>query len=267
MLSLKVVRLGKRIIRRVFGKDVPHWLKDSGSLFKYINVFRLIPTLQVLICAPSHFFKSIPAILKGKKAHYVSPLQFLSNIIIVQIALLSLLYEDEGIIDKTILLASNLVLIFFGPVLMVAASVALLTIWFLCNSIWPLNLLTKEIEFNYHGLLIPLSPATYKALNWGRFLWSMFYCYMYFYVAFGILSMLFVGGGALLFDAYALIGNGHVYINKLTIIPFGIGGLLVFFAGYWFFVRPYVSLLLYSVKHRTHRMERYLLAEVSSAYL
>jgi len=267
MLTLRVVRFGRRLVRRLFGKNIPHWLKDSTSLFKYINVFRLAPTLQVLFCAPNHFFKSIPAILAGKKTYYVSPLQFLSNVAIAQLAILTLLYGQDDLVDKTLVIASNLALVLLTPVLMIAACVALIVVWFISSSIWPLNHLAKEVEFNFHALLIPLSLDTYRALAWGRYIWSLFYCYLYFYVLLGVLSLTLFGGDAFLVGAYAAIGNGIIHINKLTIIPFGIAGLLIFFAGYWLVVRPYIQLLLHCVTRLTHRIARYLLRERSSAFL
>jgi hypothetical protein len=263
MWTLQAVRKGRSVRRRLFGKKLPHWAKDSAGFIKYLNFLRLLPTMHVMVCYPGHLFKSIPSILSGKKPYYVSPLQFVSNLAVLQIAVLALLLPEDDAIDKEFLIVGNLVTAAVSPILMMCACIAILVLWFLCISVWPVNRLTEGIEFNYHGALVPLSPSTYSALNWGRFFWSLLYYYLYFYLMFALVAGLFLGVEELILAAYASASSSGrtIYINKLTTIPLALVGLFAALAGYWLFVRPYILLLFHSSNRITKRMLLYLATE------
>ena len=245
----------RRIRRKMFGKNLPHYLKDGIGLIKYINFFRLIPTLYILVSAPGHFFKSIPAIIKGKKTYYVSPLQFLLNMAVLQIAFVNLFPSDSDTsagkpVNQLALMAMNFGLAVLSPVIMAIACAVILILWYGGRSRWPLNKFIPSDALNCAAIQIPLSPSTYRALDWERFLWSLPYYYLYFY-----LTLLVVSGVFAVCTALAVLSNVDLNINgNLLGLLIGVLALIVSCCGYWVLVRPYIFLLTYSARRLTPLM-------------
>jgi hypothetical protein len=50
---LKLLQRISRIRRRAFGKTTSHWFKDGLSLFGFVNVFDLLPTLLAITLSGS----------------------------------------------------------------------------------------------------------------------------------------------------------------------------------------------------------------------
>ena len=263
MLVLRLLRKINSVRRRLVGADLPHWYKDLLGLIRYFNLLRLVPTLSVIAMHPSHFFKSLPAILAGKKRHYLSPLQFVSNAAIVQLLLLPHVYAKVRTPPKEVVVGINLATALVSPLLIAMASGLLLVLWYVCMHIWPMGTLAREFgwRFNYHSCMLPLDFMTYKVLDYRRYCWSMLYFYLYFYVmAAAVLSTgLFSVLG--IFDFYVSAGSGTVYFNKITLIPFLLAGVGTAYLGYLLFLRPYTMLLIASSGAITGRMRRYMVHE------
>jgi hypothetical protein len=254
MWTLQAIRRIRSMHRRIFGKRAPHWVEDG---FKYVNFLRLLPTVHMIICKPAHFFKSVPAILNGKKSYYLSPLQFVTNLAALQILIVPLIFSGSP--SKEAMAAWNIGAVVLSPALIVCACALVLVLWHICANMWPLRAVANELPFNYHGALIPLSPSTYANLEWGRYFWSLFYYYLYFYF------MLLVGMGSValavgVWKIYTSV-TVNIHINRVTIIPFAVIGLIAAIAGYWLFVRPYILLLMASSRAPTERMRLYLASE------
>jgi hypothetical protein len=240
----------------MFGKTLSHWAKDLMGLIKYVNFFRLIPTIYILLTAPGHFFKSIPAILGGKKTYYISPLQFLLNLVVLQIAILHF-FPTEGNPNEEILrnqyflITLNIGFAVLSPVTMAIACLLILLLWQARNR-GILSKLVPEDLLNTDALTIPLRPSTYRVLDWQRFLWSLPYYYLYFYFAVLVVFGCFALAIAL------LEGPGHSYgvPSGLINLLFAVVALITALVGYWALVRPYVFLLVYSARSMTPIMLR-----------
>lgn len=263
MWMLKQIKAMRSIRRRIFGDRVPEWLTEPIKLVKYFDLIRLLPTLYMIVFAPAHFFKCLPAIRKEKKPYYLTPLQFVTNSAALQVVLLTFMFPDGVAMSKETLFLYNVVVVITSPVLIACTCIVVLILWFFCAHIWPINHLANELPFNHHGALIPLSPSTYINLDGGRYFWSLFYYYLYFYCMLLLIGAGFALAEILIWDVYSSIGN-KIYINKVTIIPFALVGLVAAIVGYWVLVRPYILLLLQSSRRLTRRMVLFIYSDAQS---
>jgi hypothetical protein len=263
MWVLVLIRVARFWRQKIIGKQTPHWLKDSVGLIKYINLVGLFPTVYMMIFQPRHFFKRLPAILNGSKTYYLSPISFVTNVAALQIVLITLVFPGSSVADNPQLVLLHIGAVILSPMLLAAACVIVLLLWFICIHVWPINLVARELPFNYHGLLIPLNPETYAALQWNRYFWSLFYYYVYFYVVLLLVAASFVGFEADIWDSYASISS-TIYINKFTIIPFALVGFFAAAAGHRLLIRPYVILIMESAGRQTRGMALFTLNDESS---
>lgn len=245
--------------RRLIGVDVPHWYKDAVGLIRHMNLLRLIPTLLVISTNPLHFFKSVPAILAGKKRHFLSPLQFVSNVAIVQLLILPHLYPSLRTPSKEMIVGINLATALVSPILVALSAGLILALWYVSMSIRPIGSISRQLgwRFNYHGCLLLLDAKTYGALDYRRYIWSMLYYYLYFYVVAAFILTASVFGMLGMLDLLANVGGGTIYI-KLTMPFFALGSLAIAFLGSFLLLRPYIMLLLACSRAYTSRMILYL---------
>jgi hypothetical protein len=266
MWTLEIIRTLRCIRRRLFGKKLPHYVKEPLGLvmgpIKLFNFLRLIPTLQIMVCAPNHFFRSLPSILDGKKTYYVSPLQFPINVATLQILALAFLPKEIPlpkelpVVGKTFkqiyIIAIDLGFAALSPVVMAIACGVILILWYGGRATRPFNKLIPVDLLNCHAVLIPLSPSTYRALDVNRFFWSLVYYFIYFYLTFFIVFGFFVTCAILLVLAHENLG---VPSNVITFFS-AVLGLITALAGYWVFVRPYIFLLMHASRRITKLMMR-----------
>lgn len=261
---LRVVRLLQNQRRRIFGKEMPHWLKDALKVIKYVSLLQLVPTLHMVAFYPRHFFKVLPQIVgKGSKArpYYLTPVQFLGYLVVLQgLAIAYLPIKSLGVTQPELALL-NLGLVLAFPFVALAACLVVLLLWFVCAHVWPINYVAQAIPFNIYGALLPLDPSTYVSLNWSRYLWSMFYYYLYFYLMVLLATSLMVVLEVGIFSVHAGASGRVMYFNKLTLIPYFAAGLIVALAGYYLFVRPYIVLLLANARYATTTMMKYFIME------
>lgn len=267
MLMLRLARVYPHKIRKVFG-GTPHWLREASGAIKLPILLRFALTVQVMAFAPNHFFKTIPAILSGKKRMYLTPIQFVTNIAVIQIFIWAFIEPEIASVDKAIVVTANLGLVIITPALMIVACLSMIALWFICTSIWPFGWLVRELDirYNYHSLIIPISIDTYKALEWSRYFWSLTYCYLYFYLISGMLGTFFLGGESIIIGLYSIVGQGIVHINRFTIIPLGLAGVLFFALGFKLIINPYVELLIHCATRPTLRIMRYVAFKTSRYY-
>lgn len=258
--TLQAIRFIRRIRRKLFGKTLPHYVKGLVKVVKIVNFFQLIPTIHMIAFGPSHFFKSIPAILNEKKPYYVTPIPFLTSLATFQLAILQLFHlPTVKLPDQLVLSAYCVLLAILSPVIVVLACLLILFFWFGWRSLWPLKYIIPEDGLNVDAVLVPLDPLTYGKLSPGRFFWSLFYYYLYLYPAFLFFALL-IGGEILV----ASLHVGHQIPSSVArYLSFGIGIVLVFPA-YWLIVRPYIFLLVHSSSRVTDRMRK---AAVHSGYV
>lgn len=257
MWSLRVVRVGRRVRRRLFGKKLPHWAKDLLSLIRYINVLKLVPTVHALACQPNHFFKTLPTVLAGKKPYYVSPLSFVTNVAALQIAAYLLLFPDGSAVPKEAVVILNVVLALLTPVMAGCLCAVILVFWSVAKFGMPYNELLDEFCFNHHGALVPLDPRTYLHLDWSRFFWSMFYYYMYFYLLLGAVLVLTVVVSVAIVEPFPYPPSSWLK-GRLAILYMAIVGLVSSLAGYWGIARPYAFALVRSSRFATPLMTKFL---------
>jgi hypothetical protein len=259
-LPVRAVRWLRKLQLKLFGGDLPHWAKDALKLVTYVSFLRLIPTLHMVVFYPRHFFKVVPAIVKGAKAssYYLTPIQFVVYLAAFQAFALAYVPGMGAEVDKTEVLLFNFALVAAFPFLAVAACLAVIVTWLISSRVWGVHFIAREIRFNVYGALVPVDPATYLALNWKRYLWSMFYYYLYFYLMVLIATACFIAleGSTL----YFLAGT-HGVPSRLKVIPLFVVAFVVSIAAYWMFVRPYVLLLVESARYDTATMEKFFIVE------
>src|SRR5450432_1599461 len=181
MFILRMIHCAARLSRKIFGPRLPHYLKDLLGFVRYLNFFRLIPTMYMIIFHPYHFFKIIPSIIRGAKPYYTTPIQFALNIVTLQVTVIGLLTESSTWGQFT-MIGINIALAALFPVAIAVTCVLFLIAWVLATHVWPINYFAKDVGINVHGLLLPLRPSTYNNLNWDRYLWAVTYFYGYFYL-------------------------------------------------------------------------------------
>jgi len=76
---LGLIRTLTSIRRRLFGHELPHWLKDVIGVAGYFDVITFIPTFLAIALGSRHFFRRVPIILKSKHPLYMTPLKFVTT--------------------------------------------------------------------------------------------------------------------------------------------------------------------------------------------
>lgn len=240
VLPLRVISRMRRMRRRIFGKELPSWIRDAMEWFKWINLARLVPTTWVMLVEPAHFFGRLPQILAGKKPYYMSPLHYLSSTVLLQIVSLKVLADLEVRDSQEIsLIAVNLLFALASPLLVGIASIASVVIGvvalLLLGGFGPRfgevvgDILGELQRWWEEGARAPkVSDASGTApsarLHWARLLWASLYFYFYAYL---MLAVLFVIGRALLrwsMELYWYLIHVPILhpmpIRKFVIIPF-----------------------------------------------
>ena len=257
MFLLSLIRRISRQARLVFGPKPPQAVQDVLALIRHANFFRLSLTIWMVVFYPRHFFKILPQIVRGARKHYVTPVQFLTNIIALQASLFALLELELDLVDKLVIWGANIVLALSAPLAVIALCCGTLALWFVAMHIWPINHVAAEMRFNYHGALLVTNPATYLNLRWKRFAWSILYYYCYFYVLFLPLALLFYLLNEWIIYLPAALGFHRIYL-KILAIPYAVVWLSFAALFHALFIRPYVALLLYSSRSLSTRAWRYL---------
>lgn len=260
MWMLRLIKVLQSIRRRLFGEKAPEWLTELTKLIQYFDLIRLAPTLYMIFFAPKHFFRRLPEIRRETRPYYLTPLQFVTNLAVLQFVLLTFFFPDGFGISEKQMVVGNLVVVLASPLLIACTCLVVLVLWYLCAHIWPINHIAQEIPFNHHGAIVPLSLFTYANLDGSRYFWSLFYFYLYFYSMLVLIAAGFGLAEIAIWDVYSSKG-GKIYINKITIIPFALIGFFSALAAYWILVRPYIILLLMSSQRLTKRMALFVLVD------
>jgi hypothetical protein len=293
---LKALQHYSRMRRRIFGKNLPHWLKDALSLVQFVNVIDLIPTLLAITLSPEHFYKRVPQYVKSKNTWIKTPLKFLTSsialIIIILFNFAKDMLADYNITDEKAV---------FWYLAFICLS-APLTLPFICL----LFRICLGLVMSFPGysqqsgvsssilsnLLIPLSPWTYVRLEYKRFFWSIFYFGVYFYIGLQVFQLIgfYLGYFELEFVSFlqqktdecmsfiSKIDPNHVvpqvkideyleqcrnlhnYNSGAKMFPAQVLSFGVFglliLIGYSILINPYLWLLRASVKIPTKRMHR-----------
>ncbi|HWZ62467.1 MAG TPA: hypothetical protein VNX02_05550 [Steroidobacteraceae bacterium] len=173
---------------------MPHYLRDTLELSKYVNLLRLLPTLWVMALHPRHFFKSVPAILKDHKQYYISPLHFVTNVTLVQAAAVKLFYAGEPIEWRLIVL--NLFLAMALPIFATTVCAVVISLHKAVTVVGPLMARSVSLDGLFDDddgdtavkdQLKQVNLKTPFNLDWPRFFWSMLYFYLYCYLILGVL--------------------------------------------------------------------------------
>ena len=255
-----MVQVGRRLRHRFFGRNTPHWAKDLVRLARFVNVLNLLPTLHALLFHQSHFFKSIPAILEGKKPYYVSPLGFLSSAAAVEVACYLLLIPDDApLLNETFLLI-NLIAVVLSPAAIVSLCILVIIFAHVAENFFPFGEVMIESCFNSAGARVTVDFRSYISLDRSRFVWSLCYYYVYFLVVVGAVTLL-----------VSLTLSLYVHPNARSLLVFMKGklgmtvvaGLCLIGAlvGYWCLVRPYAFLLVHCSRARSAAMRELIASE------
>lgn len=160
------------------------------SVIGFVNFFDLLPTLLALTLSPGHFYKRLPQYIRNKNSWFKTPIKFFTSAVALIVA--QLFFFENDLLSRS----------GFGDQKLVAKYVALicitapLTLPIICLilriflTFTPTNFapaLPKSLRINF---LIPLSMFTYTRLNYTRFLWSVFYFGIYFYLALQVLQLI-----------------------------------------------------------------------------
>lgn len=262
---LKAIKLALRLSRRIFGPKLPHYVKDLLGAVRYLNFFRLIPTIYVMLFYTRHFFKIVPSITRGAKPYYVTPVQFAANIITLQVVIFGLFIKTSSgsppaassISSKIsayinweylMIAVGNAILAVLSPATIAVACLILLSIWFIISKVQLVGHLAAQI--NRHGLILPIEAETYASLDWRRYVWSMLYYYCYFYVSFAATAVVF---GSIL-KGFGLSGFRVPWVGSIL---YGLIFLAFTAVCYALFIRPYVHLLLAASREKTPRMRKF----------
>lgn len=259
MCILRLIRRFRSLRRRLLGNQTPLWAKEVAHLLKYVYLLPLVFTLKMITCNSRHFFKSIPAIVSGKKSYYMSPVQFMTNLILLQFLLVKQLTPKDIKLSETtlhiLILLINSSMLIVVPIVITLFCMIVLLLWglvIMCP-IWPMTWLA-EIPFNYRLFIVPLSFDTYKSLDWRRFFWSMGYFYLYFYS----MSPLLVIVLAVVVKSYFQFLINHIdpglsdpriLLSLVSPVP-----LIAVSVTYGVIARPYFFVLVSCVRTPTARM-------------
>lgn len=175
---LRSIKSIRRARRRIFGGAPPWWWDDLLSLSEYINFLNLIPTFGAITFAPNHFFRKLPAILKGKSDLFLDPIKYATtwSSLIVCILLLTP-YSTYGV-TKYRVLACLVGAALISPFLLslgVGIALGVLRSFFssLLGAFLSDSWFTRVWDQPLYK--IALEPQTYRRLMWGIYFWALIY--------------------------------------------------------------------------------------------
>lgn len=247
---LIILRSLSRLKRRVFKSTTPHWFNDALPLISYVNVLDLLPTLFAITLAPGHFYARLPRYILSKRSWFKTPVKFLTSGATLIVSLLLFLAPDTlaeaGVADKRTLALYVTAICLTAP-LWIPAICLIFEVLFALAALSNLHPAPPPI---LTGLLVPLSPWTYSRLDYNRFLWSIFYYGVYFFIALQVLLLI---GFYELIALKSIVGaSSSSEFFQLLLGPLGIFALI----GYALLINPYLWLLRASVIIPTKLMHR-----------
>lgn len=268
MWLLSLIRWLRRIKYRVFGKRLPAWLTDGMSLVRHVNLVRLVPATYMAAVHPYHFFKSVPSILARKKPYYPTPLQFLSNLAILQLLVLAWFLPNSPAYDKEGVVMMNLALVAVSPLVVAIFCAMLLFLWVIAYAFSQFSrVLIGMFSFNMRALLIPLSIWSYSKMDWRHYLWSLFYFYGYFYFTLIVIGVLFFQVLGLAIDTILELTRlrPSTALVRIEVAAFCVVSVFSVLLGYLVVVRPYVYLMFAATREFTPQMSYFRLYEIQRA--
>jgi hypothetical protein len=196
---MRILREISRARRRIFGKQIPHWLKDALSLFGFVNFLDMAPTLIAITLSPSHFYSRLPQYVRSKDTWFKTPLKFFTSGLALVVALLFFFdagaLNEFGLDDKTEIARYLALICITCPITIPLACLMFRAMLAASSAIPGSSSLPKTIRIN---LLIPLSLWTYIRLDYRSFVWAIFYFGIYFYICTQILQII------ALYELYAI---------------------------------------------------------------
>jgi hypothetical protein len=119
------LRYLNRVKRRIFGRSLPNWLKDSMDAAEYINFVSMAPTFLMIVFRPDHFFKRVPSIASSSKSIYKTPIKFLTSGLTIIVLGISFFFRDTldffGITDKSTIYYSIFIFTLLSPVFVLSS--------------------------------------------------------------------------------------------------------------------------------------------------
>lgn len=247
MWLLSIIRIARRYRRRIFGASVPSWLEDLISLLAHVSLISVVPTLYMMAVHPKHFFKCVPAIVAKKKKYYSTPIKFAANLSVAQLLILKTVFPDVAHIANWQILVANAVMVLCAPLLLIILSLLLLIVTppavfigflrpsYLFSS--SVRQMVRDMIRSYtSGFLIILDFRTYTTIDWQKYGWNLCFFYLYCYAA-----IMFVAGNLWL---------------QVLFMQWDEICVSVMFA-YFLLVRPYIFMLISSVRAATPEMEQF----------
>ena len=124
-----VLRVSREVVR--WFRTWPHWAKDIYRITTYVNVLELIPTFAAIALVPRHFFRRMPAVLRGQMPIYRTPVKFFASSVILFVVAFFFRHRDlTATVDAQHAVWYMLLLIPLTPVLMIALA---LLLWLACQ--------------------------------------------------------------------------------------------------------------------------------------
>lgn len=279
---LRSIRRIRRLRRRVFGGDAPHWAKDIYRVVKFVNLLELVPTLASIFLAPRHFFRRLDLTLNerrsGLKTVYKSPIGFATRSAVLiattfQIpSITSLMAVAVGYFPPFLHSAARFelalgALFIMIPVLIPGVCLVLILLSFVMV-IGGQTSIDASTQASLAGLVrflsIPLSFDTYRSMYWKKFAWGAVYFFGYLitlplitvaFIAFLLRVILRIDPSLVHFDE-PLSTTLRIWAFIFLVLVAAVGRIVVY---------PYVALLLESRRGLSDLMWRFQVWRLQSA--
>jgi hypothetical protein len=198
----RLLRKYQTMRRSLFKGSLPHWVRDSVELIKYVNLVGPLITLSAIAFSPDHFFDRLPQYISRKDSWFGSPIKFFTQGVALMATLTffigdnlqRILSDNNPILDRTLTPSrvywTVMVYALLAPLYVPLISVLLSPLGFLnamissgFSAVAPSRKsIIRGGLFGFKLMLISVMPSTYARIRWTRFFWSLFYYDVYFFL-------------------------------------------------------------------------------------
>jgi hypothetical protein len=248
----RLLRSYLKLRRYLFRDGLPHWARDLFGVLKYANVVGLVLPLAAITLNPIHFFRRLPQYIASKNSWFGSPVKFFTQGVTLMAGLsffiggvlLYLIPSEDRVADPTYTLSSVywyvLLYALLAPVVIPLFSLSIAPFYFLLRFFSFNDKSVKEAWTEVKYVTIPTRPSVYHKIDRQRFLWSLCYYDVYFYLT----AMIFLTPLTMVvFDTIIVVlVSTHSTTFKFAVVCVA----LSLYSGplYIFVLRPYIALLL-----------------------